>query len=94
LENRILVRFETSDNLFSNRYDLRVKKESNILCFDESGNLLWEIEEAPKLDSLGGPFGKMFLDNGKILTYHQMGCDFEIDLNSGKVKAKTQGRPW
>lgn len=93
-ENKFFIRFETIENLFKSQSTHKVNRNNNIQCFDERGNLIWEIEQAPKIDSFGGPYGTISIKNGKLISYHQMGCEFEIDTTNGKVKLIQNQRPW
>lgn len=93
-ENKFFIRFETVENLFKSQSTHKVNRNSNIQCFDSQGNFIWEIEQAPKIDTFGGPYGALSIKDTKLICYHQMGCEFEIDTSNGKVKLVQNQRPW
>jgi len=68
----------------------------NIEAYDQNGNLVWVIEEAPD----GGAnqdkaYMKIWLEEGRLIAGNWIGIDYLVDVISGKVgPINFNARPW
>jgi hypothetical protein len=81
----------------------------NVFAYDELGNHLWTIEEAPPVENFSSPYTHVFIADEdymkrhyddktterKLIAYNVHGYDYEVDIKTGKIKlVKGQSRAW
>lgn len=90
------VLVETTSNLIFPQFNLKADKYRNILSFDENGNHMWTIEQAPLITAIdvNGPYSSLFFENGKLCAYHTSGYYYFIDEASGRIKPRDNAKPW
>lgn len=90
----IVVRVYPSDEKL-NAYP-QEKLNRNVYAFNLSGELVWQIQEAPH----GGvgedkAYMNIGLENGRLMAGNWIGIDYFVGLCSGKVsQAQKNVRPW
>ena len=89
-----VVRLYPSDDML-NSYP-QEKLNRNVYAFNTSGELMWQIQEAPD----GGvgedkAYMNIKLESDKLIVGNWIGADYVVDLSTGGVvQVKNNIRPW
>lgn len=96
--NKFVVQMLTTDKIKNILYNVSTDKLGNILCFDEKGNLLWEIEECERYLPMHPvrPYSSMYMSDKKdeLIAYNQNGLEYIVNLEDGKIKLVPGQRAW
>jgi hypothetical protein len=58
----------------------------NVLCVDEDGRILWQIEEFKGVKGRSSYYTNVWLaEDGKLHAYNPLGFDCLIDIETGKI---------
>jgi hypothetical protein len=95
LDDRVIILFKTSDFLENDPESGR-----NVFAFDETGKQLWRIQDsgftAPRLaddTEVPQPYTGMGPeDDGRIVVFQPIGCEFDLDPDTGKISNMTPMR--
>lgn len=67
----------------------------NIYAFNNRGEKIWEVQEAPNLSYEERPFTSIRIENDMLIAHNWVGVEYSINLDKGTVTPYGTGkRPW
>lgn len=68
---------------------IKMNSERNIICFDLSGNIIWQIEQPDKLHESNYYISLDKLSDFELIAFTISGVEAVIDINTGKILSKS-----
>jgi hypothetical protein len=84
-KNKIKKTLEDGEHIYL-LFFLRDKKPNNALCIDQSGNIVWQIDESALLGKT--IFANIYEKDGKLFVTTWSGFTCEINKKTGRVISK------
>jgi len=80
---------ECQDKIFIRIKYVKGDRNNNILCLNEKGEILWQIQDPDELSKSGkktdSPFVGLYIRNGVIRAANWNSFDYDINLENGKL---------
>ncbi len=93
LQGIVIIRVYPSDDELDDYPQEKLNR--NVYAYKVTGELLWEIQEAPHGAERDKPYMNIWLDGDKLIAGNWIGTEYFVDLSSGEVKQTKFGvRPW
>ena len=81
-ENKIKEILEDGEHIYLLFFS-RDKKPNNVLCIDQSGNIVWEIDAVGWVRNT--TFANIYEEEGKLFAGAWSGFECEVDRKTGRV---------